>query len=99
MFEPVAYAQSAAPRDLFVFDDQLKYVPSGTTVIVKGALGLKLPRYCNRRAGCRHYGTSAREDEADKTKTFLRFPDLEQSRNSVVNSAAAEFPRVLRSRH
>jgi hypothetical protein len=37
MFEPVAYAQSAAPRDLFVFDDQLRYVHSGTTVIVKGA--------------------------------------------------------------
>jgi hypothetical protein len=26
MFEPVAYAQSAAPRDLFVFDDQLHMV-------------------------------------------------------------------------
>ena len=26
MFEPVAYAQSGAPRDLFVFDDQLHMV-------------------------------------------------------------------------
>jgi hypothetical protein len=26
MFEPVAYAQAAAPRDLFVFDDQLHMV-------------------------------------------------------------------------
>src|SRR5260370_29932169 len=28
MFEPVAYAQSGAPRDLFVLDDQLHMVPS-----------------------------------------------------------------------
>ena len=26
LFEPAAYAQSAAPRDLFVFDDQLHFV-------------------------------------------------------------------------
>ena len=37
MFEPDAYAQAGAPRDLFVFDDQLHFV-RGT----RGAVGMGL---------------------------------------------------------
>jgi uncharacterized protein len=37
MFEPAAYAQTGAPRDLFVFDDQLHFV-RGT----RGAVGMGL---------------------------------------------------------
>ena len=37
MFEPTAYAQAGAPRDLFVFDDQLHFV-RGT----RGAVGMGL---------------------------------------------------------
>ena len=37
MFEPAAYAQAGAPRDLFVFDDQLHFV-RGT----RGAVGMGL---------------------------------------------------------
>ena len=39
MFEPVAYAQAGAPRDLFVFDDQLHIVRGGDS---KRSAGLRL---------------------------------------------------------
>ena len=39
MFEPVAYAQAGAPRDLFVFDDQLHIVRGGDG---KRSAGLRL---------------------------------------------------------
>lgn len=38
MFEPAVYAQSGAPRDLFVFDDQLHIVRGGSPLAAGGEL-------------------------------------------------------------
>src|SRR6266550_8767599 len=38
MFEPVAYAQAGAPKNLFVFDDQLHMVRGSQTLGFQGAL-------------------------------------------------------------
>ena len=40
MFEPTAYAQSGAPRDLFVFDDQLHMVRGSQRAAAQGSRAL-----------------------------------------------------------
>ena len=42
-----------------------------------------------RGAGGRQYGTSEKDKKRSRAKTILRLPDLEQSKNAVLNSLAA----------